>query len=188
MKTAILQERSSTVRRMTVGVLLLALIGPGCQSAPNTTADAAAGGLLGGLFGALVAGPRHALAGAAIGAGAGAVGGGIIGASADAQQKKAQQAAANAAAADQQAIAQRTLQYTDIVDLVRRGTSEDVIITQIRTSGAVYPVDANAIQYLTANGVSPRIIEELQATNVRGPRHVYVGAPATTVIYSRGGW
>ena len=91
-----------------------------------------------------------------------------------AQNQAAQDAAAKAPRLDQ------------IVEMTRSGVNEAVIISQIRTSGAMYELTADDITYLTRNGVSSNVIIELQNTKlhaVAGQPVVYGGPPP--VVYVR---
>jgi len=73
------------------------------------------------------------------------------------------------------------------VELTRNGTSDDIIINQIRTSGTVYNLRGDEIVYLQQNGVHDCIIKAMQATAMlppAGPPNVvYVHEPPARVIY-----
>jgi hypothetical protein len=168
----------------------------GCASAPNTSAGIVDGAVIGGFFGTLFGLACHRpLEGAAIGAGIGAGVGGANGAA----QDHAEQRAANAQAAAVAEQQRRALTLQDIATLTANGTSDVVIINQIRASGAVYALDAAALEYLHQTKVSEAVITEMQATATRpqavGVQPVYYdpyGAPVVRVYgggpYYRHGW
>jgi len=60
----------------------------------------------------------------------------------------------------------------------RNGVQDVNIITQIQSAGVAYQLNADDLTYLSANGVSPTVIRELQNTATRR----YVAAP---VVYAR---
>ena len=163
---------------MGVVVLVTAELSCGCQSSTGT--GALAGGALGAGIGALAGGRRNAgvgaLAGGLIGAGTGA----IVGNAADRADKQQAQAQAAAVAAAQ---ANPPLSLQDVVTLTANGSSDEVIINQIRTSGSVYQLTAQDIVYLQNNGVRQPIITEMQATAYRPVRRVYTAVPATQPVY-----
>jgi hypothetical protein len=134
------------------------LLASGCQT--NTGTGLLAGGALGALAGgAIGAATHHAGAGALIGAAAGATLGGVAGASEDHHEH---QQAINAQE-------RRALALQDVVDLTRSGTSDQIIINQINTSGIAYHLTGAQIQWLHDNGVHDPVIETLQATATRPP-------------------
>jgi hypothetical protein len=156
----------------------VALGGGGCQSMSNTDKGVLAGGALGAGAGALAGGPRHAGPGALIGGAIGAVAGGLTGAAVDNSERKQQ---ARLAAAE--AARYPPLSYQQIVQLTQSGTSDDVIINQIRSTGSVYRPTADDILYLQNSGVREPVIREVQASAYRAPpaRYVYTPAPVYVV-------
>ena len=161
------QTRSRLFRLLMLPALLPLFPALGCSSS-NTDRGLVTGGALGAITGALVAGPRHALGGALIGAGVGAAVGGVAGASADNSERRM---AARVAA-------QRALALQDIVALTSSGSSDDVIISQIRNTGSGYALRTQDILYLTQNGVREPVIQYMQAT---GGRPVAIYAPVQPV-------
>lgn len=133
----------------------------GCSGMTNTDKGVLAGGGLGALAGGLIGGATgNAVPGAIIGAGLGGVAGGLTGAGIDEAERKAEARAVCAA----NAVGPR-LGLTDIVTMVQQGVSDDVIITQIRTSGSVFYLSASDLGYLKNDcGVSDRVVMEMQAT------------------------
>ena len=170
-------RRNGRLRILLSSALLPIVLGSGCQSMNNTDSGLLAGGGLGALAGALIAGPRHALTEALAGGAIGAAAGGLTGAAAD----RSEQRAAQAAAAQQAALHNPPLSLEDIVKLTASGASDEVIITQIRTSGSVYYLNADHIVWLQNNGVRQTIIQEMQATASRVPQRVYTAVPVQPV-------
>src|SRR5262245_57897865 len=158
-------------RWMTLGVVCISsILAGGCS---HTDQGIVGGGIFGALLGALVGGPRHAAAGAAIGGLAGAATGGVIGASEDRRERKAE--------AQLAAMRQPPLSQQDVINLTANGVTDDVIINQIRASGAVYHLTAQDLMTLNNNGVRQPVIREMQATASRPCRHVYTAVPVQPV-------
>ena len=64
----------------------------------------------------------------------------------------------------------------DVVTLTRDGTSDQIIINQVRTSGTVFHLSGDEIHWLHDNGVHDCVIESMQAT-ANAPPVVYVRPP-----------
>src|SRR5262249_3027872 len=111
----------------------------------------------------------HTGAGAAIGAGAGALTGGLIGNGIE-QSEKRQEARLAAAQA-------QTLGVTDVVQMAQSHVSDEVIISQIRSTGSVFRLSSNDTIWLKQQGVSDVVIQEMLATANRPARQVYAPAP-----------
>ncbi len=168
------QVSGSPSRRL-LSVLFLALpLATGCANMNNTQSDALGGGLIGAAVGALAGGPRHALEGAAIGGAVGAGTGAVIGHSEDKAEQRV--------AAAQAQVQARMLGLTDVAQMARDHQSDEVIIGQIRATGSVFRLSATDLQWLKENGVSDRVITEMQYTAMR-PRRYY--SPEPVVIYDR---
>jgi hypothetical protein len=141
----------------------------------NTDKGVLAGGALGAAAGGLIGGQRgKALPGAAIGGVLGAVAGGLTGSAIDKSERKQEQKLAAATAPP-------PLQLQDIVQLTASGSSDDVIISQIRATGSVYNLTAQDIIWLQNNGVREPVIREMQATAYRPMRRVYTAVPVQPV-------
>jgi hypothetical protein len=151
----------------------------GCQSMSNTEGGALAGGALGAASGALIGGRRNAGVGALAGGLIGATAGAITGNAIDKSEARAKQEAAAIAAAR----ANPPLSLQDIVTLTANGSSDEVIINQIRTTGSVYQLTAQDIVWLQNNGVRNAVITEMQATAYRPRRAVYTAVPVTQPVY-----
>jgi outer membrane lipoprotein SlyB len=180
------------IRRALAVVLPLALLN-GCSTMSNTDKGVAAGAGLGAATGALIGSATHNTGvGAVAGAALGAIGGGLIGHGIDESEKKT-----DAKIAAAQAVEARRLGLTDIAQMAQQHISDEVIITQIRTTGSVFTLSATDIQWLKENGVSDRVVIEMQATasraHVYAPTAVYVAEPPPPPVgfgvgvgYSRG--
>lgn len=153
----------------------------GCASMTPTEQGILGGAGIGGVTGAVVG---HALgntaAGAAIGAGVGGLSGGLVG---NAVEKSEQRQEARLAAAT---APRGPLGLTDVAQMAQQRISDEVIISQIRTTGSVYQLSPTDIVWLKQNGVSDAVVQEMQATAVRPRRYaaapVYA-VPAYTPVY-----
>jgi hypothetical protein len=141
----------------------------------DTEKGAGLGGLLGAGTGALIG---HATgntgAGALIGAGVGAVSGGLIGHAVDEEKK------ADAKVAAALTSPQGPLGLTDVVYLAQQHVSDELILSQIRTTRSVFQLSANDTVWLKQQGVSDVVVQEMLATANRYPRRVYSAAPVYT--------
>jgi Glycine zipper len=147
-------------------VLLMA----GCDSLSHTENGALAGGAIGAGTGALIGNMTgHAGGGALIGAGVGALSGGLIGHAAD---KSEQKAAAQAG---------HPLGMVDVVQMAQQHVSDDLIISDIRSTASVFQLSAQDTIWLKQNGVSDRVVQEMMATAYRYPRRAYSAVPADGV-------
>jgi hypothetical protein len=169
-------------KKCTLGVMLMtgAVLSSGCASMNNTERGAVGGAAAGGAIGALIGSDRgHTGAGAAIGAAAGGLIGAAAGSAADADDKRIKDAQAYAA----QPV-QGNLRMEDIVDMVKRGISDDVIRNTIRSGNTRYNLGPSEIAWLHDNGVSDAVITEMQNTMYyrRGPRTVYIDRPDPVVV------
>jgi len=137
-----------------------AVILTSCES-PNGTPDrTATGALVGGAIGmasGAVIGGRHAGEGALIGGAVGAVTGGLIGHSMDqeAQARLQQQAPQTYVRVDQG----QPLSLADVKALVAAKLSDEVIISQIRSSHTVFRLNSADIIDLKNSGVDEKVID-----------------------------
>jgi hypothetical protein len=148
---------------MTATSLVLA----GCESPEGTPNRTGTGALIGGAIGATAGGligstSRHdsganAAAGALIGGAIGALTGGSIGHSMD--QEAAARLRVQAPQTYQRLDQGQPLGTADVRALARAGVSDDVIISQIRSSRTVYRLSAAEIIELHDAGVSQKVIE-----------------------------
>lgn len=176
-----IQNRSA---RWRFRLLLLAALLPllpmlGCAS-NNTDRGLLTGGALGAVAGGLIGGSRgHAGAGALVGGVIGAAAGGLTGAAVDNSERRV---------ASRQ-VAQRTLALQDIVSLTASGSSDEVIISQIRNSNCGYTLRTVDVIYLQDNGVREPVIRFMQAMGARPVyevQPVYVVQPAPPVGFGVG--
>ena len=116
-----------------------------------------------------------------MGGGVGAIAGGAVGAAADNSERKMAVRQAN----------QRALALQDIVALTGSGSSDDVIISQIRNSGCAYNLRADEVIWLQNSGVREPVIRYMQATSRMVPVYesvqpVYVVQPPPPVGFGVG--
>src|SRR5207302_11161826 len=131
------------------------------------------GGALAAATGALIGhATGHTGAGALIGGAVGAVSGGLVG---NAVDKSDERQAAMVAAANGP---QGPLGITNVAQLAQAHISDDVIISQIRSTGSVFRLSAEDVIWLKQNGVSDAVVVEMQATAARSPSAVYVVEPS----------
>ncbi|MBA4064015.1 MAG: hypothetical protein C0501_09945 [Isosphaera sp.] len=164
------------------------LTSPGCAHLDNTEKGAIAGGAIGtgvGLgVGALTGSPRT---GAAVGGLLGAGTGAIVGNEQDRRDDRERDRAFAQAGVTTQ---QQRLGITDVIRLAQDGHEDEVIINQIRTTGSTFPaLTASDLSFLKTNGVSGRVIAEMQTSRavaprvvVREPRPVFVHEPPPVVV------
>ncbi|HLJ95588.1 MAG TPA: glycine zipper domain-containing protein [Gemmataceae bacterium] len=163
------------MNRKTLGSALLvpSLIVCGCSSMSNTEKGVGVGGAIGAGTGALIGSATgHTGAGALIGAGVGALSGGLIGHAVDESEKKTDAKLAAAAAAQPGPMG-----ITDVVYLAQQHVTDEVIITQIRSTHSVFQLSAGDTVWLKQQGVSDAVIQEMLATPNRYPRRIYSAAP-----------
>ena len=70
---------------------------------------------------------------------------------------------------------------TDVVYLAQQHVTDEVIITQIRTTHSVFQLSAGDTVWLKQQGVSDAVVQEMLATATRYPRRVYSATP----VYSQ---
>jgi hypothetical protein len=144
------------------GMLLPAVLASGCSSAPHTTEGAVGGAAVGGIFGTLLgAAVGRPLQGAAIGAASGAALGGAAGASEDHRDKQIAQANAQAVAASVERVQQ---EMTQIAQMSQQHLNEQLIVNHVRQCGVAFNLSGEQLVWLKDNGVSDRVISEMQAT------------------------
>jgi hypothetical protein len=162
----------------------VAAAGSGCASMNNTDKGALAGGAFGTAAGAVVgAATHHPLLGAVVGGATGTAVGAVAGNAEDKAEAR-QKDAANAYALAQAQQAQQRLGIADIIGMTRSGQSDVIIINQIRTTRSTFQLTASDLDMLKQNGVSDRVIAEMQAARAAPPVFVQ-GGPPPTVIYDQ---
>ena len=70
---------------------------------------------------------------------------------------------------------------TDVVLLAQQHVTDEVIISQIRSTPSVFQLSANDTVWLKQQGVSDAVVQEMLATPNRYPRRIYSAAP----VYSQ---
>ncbi len=149
-------------RRVLIGAAVIALVATGCQAPegqPDRTATGAlAGGAIGAGSGAIIGSMGgHAGEGALIGGAIGALTGGLVGHEMDsvARERVQQQSPQTLQRFDQG----QPLGLADIKALSKAGVSDEVVISQIRNSHAIYRLSTSDIIDLKDSGVSQRVID-----------------------------
>ena len=166
-----------------LGVVVAATAGSGCSTMNNTEKGAVGGGVVGTAAGAAIgAATGRPLLGAAIGAAGGTATGALIGNSVDKEEKRNRDVAQAAALADAQAQSSR-LGITDVIELAKAGHGDTVIINQIRSTRSTFQLSSADLNLLKTNGVSDRVIAEMQAARGAPPTQVVVREQPSTVIY-----
>lgn len=165
----------SPSRRLCIVAMSVVALLPSCETLSHTERGALGGAGIGAVAGALAGSAvGRPGAGAALGAGVGGVSGGLIGNSLDRSEER--QAARQA-----QATAPRgPLGLTDVASMAAAHVSDDIIVSQIRSTGSVYELSASDIVWLKNNGVSDRVVAEMQQTRAH-PRRNYAVAPVYPV-------
>ncbi|HEX3726391.1 MAG TPA: glycine zipper domain-containing protein [Pirellulales bacterium] len=126
-----------------------------------------AGGLGGAGLGALIGSATgHTGAGAAIGAGVGALSGAAVGGALDDIEARNR---AEIAARLGRPAPTGSVTIDDVIVMSRAGVSEDVVLTHIRNHGPAAPLKAGDLIVLQQQGVSPRVVQALQAPPVAVP-------------------
>lgn len=176
--------------RTALGTIVLAatpFLG-GCASASKTAQGAGLGAALGAGTGAIIGGATNGKAGkgALIGAAAGGVLGGLVGNEEDRRDREALEQRARDA--ESRSTVGSPVGLSDVVQLTKDGVGEEVIINQIRTTGATFQLSTEDLRTLQANNVSPNVIKEMQNRRpgqVMQPRHLPPHSPPPTrVIYA----
>jgi outer membrane lipoprotein SlyB len=144
-----------------------ALIACGCNSPYRSDQGALIGGLGGAGLGAIVGNAvGNTGAGAAIGAGVGALSGAAVGGSLD--EIEARNRAEIEARLGRPAPA-GAVSINDVVAMTRAGVSEEVMVTHIQSRGMIAPLQAGDLIVLQQQGISPRVMQAMQAPPVAAP-------------------
>jgi surface antigen len=139
---------------------LLPIVSAGCATNSNAENGALVGGLGGAGVGALVgnsvgkAGP-----GALIGAGVGALTGAVVGNSID--ESEARNRALIEAKLQRRLVA-GAVTMDDVINMVRSGVPEDVIVNHVRYHGMTRQLEPSDYIMLQQQGVSPAIVKTMQ--------------------------
>jgi uncharacterized protein YcfJ len=151
----------------------------GCVSPNGEANNTGTGALVGTLAGAGMgaAASRGNPAGALIGAAAGAIVGGIAGNIAD--QRQAAELQRQAPATYERVQQGQPLSVSDVTELTKSGISDDVIISQIRSSGTVFHLSSADIIYLHNSNVSEKVIDYM----INTPSTVVASAQPAAPVY-----
>jgi uncharacterized protein YcfJ len=141
-------------------VLSISLSVLGCQNLNHTENGALLGSGLGAIAGAVIGHQTgHRDTGALIGAAVGGVGGGAIGSQKDTEVAQAQYQAQVTHTKD------RAVTNQDVIEMIRRGRSEALILSTIEERGGWFDTSPQAINTLSENGVSDSVIMVMQRQN-----------------------
>ena len=153
-------DRSTRYFSATILLSSLSLLFAGCESASHAEKGTLLGGLGGAGIGALIGesvgkpGP-----GAAIGAGVGALTGAAIGNGMDEVEAHNR---AMIEAKLQRRVAPGAVTIDDVVNMVRSGVADDVIVNHVRYHGMVRQLEATDLIALQQQGVSPTVVKAMQ--------------------------
>jgi len=145
-----------------LGTVLLLAGAAGCASPYHADRGALFGGVMGAGLGAVAgAAVGDPLAGAAIGGVAGTMTGAVVGGTIDdvEARNRAEIAAHLGRPAPDGAVT-----VPDVISMSQAGVSEDVIATHVRNHGLARPLNTNDIIYLQQNGVTPKVVQAMQAS------------------------
>jgi hypothetical protein len=173
--------RTPLLLLLSVGLTVASVTSTGCQSPYHSDQGALLGGLLGAGTGAIVGGATgHPGAGAAIGAGVGAISGAAIGNGMD--QVEAKNRAMIAQQLGRQ-VAAGAVTTNDVIAMTKAGVNEELIANHVRANGMVAPLQAGDLIQLQQEGVTSRVIAQMQASPPRPVQPVVVEqAPPQPVI------
>lgn len=192
------------------GITLVVLTGvlAGCVDSYGRRDNTGSGALIGGASGAAIgaiADRRNPGAGALIGGVAGLVTGGLIGHSMDRAEERRYPPPTYIPPPPNYVPAQQTVpapppaqpvSVADIEALSRSGVTDDVIISQINNTRAVFHLDADTIIHLKNSGVSQNVIGYMVGTaNAVAtqappppPTETVVVSPGPDYVWERGEW
>lgn len=177
-------RKNSLLRTGVVAAFMAASGSVGCSTMNNTEKGAVAGGAIGSgvglLAGAATGNPRTGAAvGGLLGGGVGALAGSEKDRE-DQQNREVQQAQAVASVQAQQ----QRMGLTDVIHMAQQGHDDTVIINQIRSTGSTFQLTGSDLDFLKNNGVSARVMAEMQTARP-APTRVIVREPAPAVVYER---
>ncbi len=184
-------------RHQLLSLVVLSMLTTSASGQYHTQRGASIGGLTGAIAGSIIGDNNgNAGAGAAIGGVVGAMAGGLIGDARDQQEwverRRAMVYGTNNARATHQIS--RGVTNQDVLDMVRAGLSDQLIINQISQRGVPTMPTVREIIDLHQRGVSEPVLAALQKakTNVRqsnprstgNPRPTYFAPTTTTILMS----
>jgi hypothetical protein len=80
------------------------------------------------------------------------------------------------------AVSRGPLGVTDVAQMAQAHVSDDVILAQIQATGATFRLSAEDIIWLKQNGVSDRVIQQMQASGAAAPGPIAIVAPAPVYV------
>ncbi|MDD4182601.1 MAG: hypothetical protein PHT53_02100 [Candidatus Omnitrophica bacterium] len=136
----------------------------GCESNKTRVAEGAViGGLIGGAAGGIIGHQGgHGGEGAGIGIAAGALTGALVGSQINKPQAQALPANTQPSQAAQPTVQAGQLSMQQIIDMSRKGASDDDIIKEIRATNSKFNFSEEGINYLKKEGVSQNVISAMQ--------------------------
>lgn len=155
---------------MAGGLIAISCLSAGCENMSNTAKGGLIGGGTGAGLGALAGGGKGAL----IGGLAGGLIGGAVGNDMDQHEKR--QLETRVAVAESQPR-RPPLGVFDVIQLSREGMNEDVLVNQIRSTGSTFQLSTEDVRALQQNGVSSRVIIEMQNRPPVARRIIYREPP-----------
>jgi outer membrane lipoprotein SlyB len=148
-------------------VVFTVLLAAGCNSPYRSDQGALIGGLSGAGVGAIVGNAvGNTGAGAAIGAGVGALSGAAVGGSLDEIEAR-NRAEIEARLGRPTPVGAVTI--NDVVAMTRAGVSEEVMVTHVQSRGMAAPLQAGDLIVLQQQGISPRVVQAMQAPPAVAP-------------------
>lgn len=164
------------------GLMTIVVAGnTGCSTMNNTEKGVGLGAGLGAGVGTIIG---HATGnpktGAVAGALIGGATGGIIGNDMDKQE--AREATARHDQAVQQYANTQPERLAEVVSMAKGGQSEQVMLNHIRSHGMRFNLSVSDLDYLKSNGVSDRVIAEMQTGGSPAVQRVTVAPPPQTVV------
>ncbi|MDA8697393.1 glycine zipper domain-containing protein [Rhodopirellula sp.] len=172
------------------------------QGQYHTQRGATVGGLTGAIAGSIIGDNNgNAGAGAVIGGVVGAVTGGLLGEAKDQEEwvRRRRELVENSSrqgitAYPSGSVPHNSVTPLDVIEMVRSGLSEQIIVTQISQRGVAQPVTVKEIISLHQQGVSEPVLTALQQAKVntiQQPRRsiatpsagFYAPTPSTTTIW-----
>jgi len=140
----------------------------GCESNKTRVAEGAViGGLIGGAAGGIIGHQGgHGGEGAGIGIAAGALTGALVGSQINKPQAQVQPqelpANTQPSQAAQPTVQTGQLSMQQIIDMSKKGASDDDIIKEIRATNSKFNLSGEGINYLKKEGVSQNVISAMQ--------------------------
>jgi hypothetical protein len=80
------------------------------------------------------------------------------------------------------AVFRGPLGLTDVAQMAQAHVSDDVIVSQMQATGAIFHLSTEDIIWLTQNGVSDCVIQQMQASDAAAPGAATVVAPAPVYV------